>query len=217
MELSKEQLEKYVHLSLTDEQAAQKIVEEYNGETKALLYVADYILDNEYKASFFREFSERDKKSAVKNLLKHRRRYLNNKFSWTEPDKHRFLHVNEHLIKTCETAWNEAWATALQWEERINKGDPFLKDYEIDVAINPYPGFIAPLNDNEDDLGYLSDHFAGLLLTDMSISHSHFEHRSEVEDWNLIDIDKTYNWNENIRHVLMVFIESALKKSALTQ
>jgi len=224
MSLSKEKLEKYVSLSLTDKNAPQSILDEHEGDAKALLYVAEYILENEHRANFFKEFSDRDKKSAVKSLLKHRCRYLNNKFSWTEPDKHRFLYVNENLLKACETAWNEAFATALQLEERMKQNvslvwdetmktieeyerrlkicDPFLRDYEIDVSINPYPKFGPPFNEDEDDLGYLLDYFAGLLLTDMSISHSHFEYRTEAKDWHLLNIDKTYNWNENIRHVL---------------
>ena len=184
MKLSQEQLDKYVLLSLTDDEAATAIYEECGSDATSLLSVAEYILENIRKVSFYKEFSKRDKRAAVDNLLMQRRGFLNRRFSWTEENKKRFLYVNDNLLRSCEKAWDEAMATAAVLEERIKQNDPFLKDYEIFVTLNAYPSGGGD---------YKLDMFADVPRFAMSIGHSHYEIRDERG--RPIAVDKTMNWN----------------------
>ena len=189
MDLSQDQMHKYVLQALTDDKAPVAIYTERGNDATSLLSVADYILDNLRELSFFKEFSGRDKKAAVKNLLRCRCKVLGRQFSWTEERKKRFLHVNSTMLNSCKRAWDEALATAAALEERIKLGNHFLKDYEIDVTINAYPSF-----GEEDEFDNVLDFFADALRYSMSIGHSHYEMRNEIG--SPLEVDKTINWND---------------------
>ena len=188
MEIPKEQLQKYITLSLMDDMAPQEIFAECNNDESVLLLVAENILENIRRASFYKKYSKSEKENAVTNLLRFRCRYRDKHFTWTEEYRKRFLHTNNILIDSCKKAWEEAVARAQGLEHRINQNDSFLKDYEIYVNINVYPTF---MNGGE-TFEYTRDFFAEDLSFITAISHSHYKINFDALP---LFVDKTKNWN----------------------
>jgi hypothetical protein len=188
MKLSQERLEKYVHLALTDDKAPATIYAECGEDATSLLSVVDHILYNLDRVNFHKEFSQRDKVDAVKNLLRDRCWFLNRRFTWTDENRKRFLSINDALMNSCDKAWDEALAAAAALEERIRQNDPFLKDYEIDVSLDAYPS-LGCEDEFDDVLAYFGESQPSI----MSISHSHYEIDKNVD--SQLAVDKIKNWN----------------------
>ena len=114
---------------------------------------------------------------------------LNHNFSWTAECKAKFLEKNERLMTIFTNSYNEAIATAKKLEQRIQRGDPFLSDYEIEIELQPY---IFDKNDYEDDCIALvlsePDHYP----INYCISHSSF--KDDIKNVPIY-LDNTFNWN----------------------
>ena len=183
MKLSEDLSGRYALMALKDKDAAMVILDECGEYTNALLSVAECILENLSRASFYKDFSKREKELAVGNLLRHRCRFINSCFSWTGEKRKRFLLVNDSLINSCGIAWDEALSTAAVLEERIKQNDTFMKDFEIDVRINAYPSF-----GNDDDFDEVQALFGDELPSTASISHSNYEMSIKLD--RPLDVDR---------------------------
>ena len=212
MKLSEDLLGRYSLMALKDKDAATVILDECGEDTSVLLSVAEYILENLSRASFYRDFSKREKELAVGNLLRDRCRITNSRFSWTGEKRKRFLHVNDTLINSCVIAWDEALSTAAVLEERIKQNDPFMKDFEVDVNINAYPSF-----GNEDDFEDVRAVFGEELPSTASISHSNYEMSIKLD--RPLDVDRRlarsmHNISEEFENV---YISSSVNKMLYTK
>jgi len=202
VKLTQEQLEKYSRMIFIDEHdyAMPSIIHaEFDNDIDSLLYVLEYVFKNKKKLGFCRCFPTIEDKFRISSLLRYRINYLHKRFSWTEENKKRFLHVNDMLISSCEKAWNEAVSTAVVLEERIKNNDSFLKDYEIEISFTVYPSFRDEDKENEDDLSYVAEYFAGKIdaRQAISISHSAYEVCLDIDRPRDIDKKESYNkWFE---------------------
>ena len=71
-------------------------------------------------------------------ILLERVHKMNKKFEWTEENKQKFITINYNFINIFENAYNEALKIAETLEKRIKNNDSFIKDYEIEIQIQPY-------------------------------------------------------------------------------
>jgi len=158
-------------MSLKDkEKKLGDVIKRY--KLKQLLEITAHLHSNLYGPS---NYSEYDRRSMIKELLSERVRTLNNNdWIWTDEYKQRLSVVNDEIFNTCETGFNEAYATAELMEKRIKKRDSFLKDYEIDIKIAPYPKVCGASCDVTDTV---SDYLANesLPLAEWSLSHCNYQ------------------------------------------
>jgi hypothetical protein len=117
---------------------------------------------------------------------------INNCFEWSEINVIKFLEMNDLLTKSFEKGYNEAIALAETMEERIKKNDPFLKDYEIEIHVQPY---VKCENDDDNYDSFdlvLSEPLSSFYPIEHSIGHSHYDRKTNETP---LLLDKTNNWN----------------------
>ena len=115
-------------------------------------------------------------------------------YIWTEEMKARFLLVNNKFMEACEKARAEARARHNELVARMEAGDPFISDFEINIDIQPYMDTSEMTEEAEtenidfaEEKGAINFHFS-------SGSHSGYTH----DDPEYLDIhfDKSFNWND---------------------
>ncbi|MDR0454819.1 MAG: hypothetical protein LBH05_08415 [Deferribacteraceae bacterium] len=74
----------------------------------------------------------------LKNIFETRANKMDQDFTWSEDNRARLLEVNNKLTQAFKTAYNEALALKNNFEDKIGNKDPFLKDYEIEIIIQPF-------------------------------------------------------------------------------
>lgn len=189
--LTQEQLDKYVRMYFTGEYKHEKlsiIHAECDNNINSFLYILEHFLKTKCNELRLRKYIPLlQEKFRIDSLLRYRIYYLDEQFSWTEENIKRFIYVNNALITSCENAWNEAVSTAAILEERIMKNDPFFKDFEIIVTLDVFPSL-----GNENELKHVENYFAGKIGTIASISYNLYKQCLNV--WRPHDIDKTESW-----------------------
>jgi hypothetical protein len=130
---------------------------------------------------------KRPRFNLLDTLLKKRCGKLNSEHSWTEKSKEKFLKINDQFIKIFEKAYHEALTAAKELEKRIQNNDPLIKDYEIEIEIQPY---IHSSNDFEDVALILSE--PDDYPINYHISHCYFS--SEIHELPRY-LDKSWNSN----------------------
>jgi hypothetical protein len=129
----------------------------------------------------------------INHILSKRAFKLNKKFTWSEENKQKLLKVNDDFMEVFEKAYKEALSAADELEERIKNSDPFIKDYEIKIAITPYLNETANYDELKGSIELvLSEPFSNFFPIDYNISHCHYD--SEREDLPIF-LDKSSNWN----------------------
>jgi antirestriction protein len=137
--------------------------------------------------------SKREAMFLMDDLLGERKRRLNKDFQWTDKTRARFLQVNNQLFDACKRGWQEAVKTADALEQRIKQRESFLKDYEISIIVNAYPA----ISGNR----ITAEHVAECLACEPGvadverISHCHYHHVHDHENWPKSCIDESTNWN----------------------
>jgi len=141
--------------------------------------------------------SENEEKYLLELLLVERCRRLNRGFEWTKENQDKFLHVNNNLFELCKKGWQKALDEAKLLEERIEKCDFFLKDYEIRVKINTYPKILGIKGLSRDVVEAVESYLAEEMLTDAeSISHCHYKNVTlNDKEFPKYLIDMDTNWN----------------------
>lgn len=186
--LSKEKLNEYMLLALTDEAAPQIIFSnDENGEA-VLLSVAENILSCRQKAGHFENYPMHKKVSAVKRLLSYRCDIINKRFSWNDDKKKKFIRINNEILDSCEKAWCEALLVAENLEKRIRQNNSFLTDYEISVEMNAYPDFGNKNICTAVKTFYIDELQLRSFIT---ISNGQYDKINYVPQF----IDKSKNWN----------------------
>ena len=144
----------------------------------------------ELAVHLYREKLKKHYRLDMNRILMERYLKLNDAFSWTETSKNKFLEINDKLMAVFENSYNEAVTTANELEQRIRNNDPFLKDYEIDIEIQPY---IFDKNDYENDCIALVLSEPDYFPINFSIGNSHFFNATKELP---IYMDKSLNWNQ---------------------
>ena len=137
-------------------------------------------------------YTEHDMAAMIERILHERQLRLNKGFEWTEENKAKFLFVNDQIYDACVKAWEEAKETAAALEKRIKRRDSFLKDYEIEITLNIYPGIGGRGRWVSEPESYLADEETKLIKT--NISHSHYKKDFEEKEEPIL-IGKNTNWN----------------------
>jgi len=108
-----------------------------------LVRIAAILIDRKYyrfsKKNHLSKYSTTDIDFMINRVLIERTAKINSYFVWTNENKKRFDLVFLQLSEAFMIARQEAIETAKALEPRIKQNDPFLKDYEIDIVLNPYP------------------------------------------------------------------------------
>jgi hypothetical protein len=130
------------------------------------------------------------------SVLRERALKINGNFEWSEENRCRLLKANNALMESFESAHKEAVRTAGELETRIRNNDPFVKDYEIEITITPYP-YIAAVAADEKIISYdigdvLADPLSGYYPINHHISHCHYDNNINEAP---IYLDKSMNWN----------------------
>ena len=162
------------------------------GYTLPMLH--NIIAELAYGITATRFLSEIERKYLMEHLFFERLRRLNDNFEWTEENRTRFLQVNNELFNACKKGWQEALDKAECLEEKIEKCDPFLKDYEIRIRINTYP----KVNGVKRDIAeYVESYLAEETLSEVeSISHCHYKKVSlKDKEFPKYIVDDSTNWN----------------------
>jgi len=185
------ELEKEVLLLMSFKSNIKKLDEIIKGyKLKQLLEITAYLLDRRVGA---KRYSVYDLEFMTEELLSARVRLLHNdnKWLWTAEDKQRLSVVNAEIFNACEKGFKEAFETAELLENRIKKRDSFLKDYEIEIKITPYPTIHGVNRDVADTVGgFLGEESIPCAVE--HISHCHF-HRYNYDEFFLVD--KNPSWN----------------------
>ena len=186
------ELEKEVLLLMSLRNKYEKlgnIIKKYS--LKQLLEIAAHLIG---KRVGFSNYSQYDLDYIIEQLLAERTHILHNDYNWfwTDEDKQRLSNVNNEILTACEKGFKEAFETATFLEKRIKKRDSFLKDYEIEIKIAPYPSIHGA---NRDVTDTISDYLAhdAIPMAVEHLSHCHFNHFGK-EDYSIL-VDKTTNWN----------------------
>ena len=98
------------------------------------------------------------------------------------------------MLSACEKGFQEAFEIATALEMRIKKKDKFLKDYEIEIKIAPYPIIGGT---NREAAETISDFLAleSIPCAIEHISHCHYHHFDDNDNFPKLLVDKTTNWN----------------------
>jgi len=158
---------------------------------KQLLELTAYLLDRRVGAT---KYSEYDLEFMIESLLSARVNCLNNYYDWfwNEEDKKRLSSVNNEIFNACEKGFQEALETAASLEKRIKKRDSFLKNYEIEIKITPYPTIHGVNRDAAETVGgFLGEE--SLPETIEHISHCHYHRYKKLEEFPIFLTDKTTN------------------------
>ena len=81
-----------------------------------------------------------DNMPPLDEILDARKRRLNKTFKYTPRNIARLLKINKLLADSLEKGRREARPLMLELEQRLKNKDPFLKDYELDVKLQPFIG-----------------------------------------------------------------------------
>ncbi|MDR0453621.1 MAG: hypothetical protein LBH05_02265 [Deferribacteraceae bacterium] len=84
------------------------------------------------------EYPEKKANRLLKNILETRAGKMDQGFTWSKDNKTRFLEVNNKLTQAFEVAYNEALTLRNNFEDKIENKDPFLKDYEMEIIVQPF-------------------------------------------------------------------------------
>ena len=111
-------------------------------------------------------------------------------YNWTEEKKNRFLFVNNKILEACEKGRIEARTRHDELMARIDAGDPYLSDFEIEICIQPYQDTSGLPKEAEDTMidfcedSQIDFHFSSSYHPPAD-SHGHMN----------IYLDKNWNWN----------------------
>ena len=184
-------LEKEVLLLMSLKNKYEKLtvaIKEYS--LKQLLEITAHLIDKRIGPS---NYSKYDLEFIIEQLLSERVRMLHKDYDriWTDEDKQRLSAINDEIFRACEKGFEEAFVTASLLEKRIKKRDSFLKDYEIEIKVTPYPTIQGVNRDVADTVcGFLGEESIPCAVE--HISHCHF-HRYNYDEFFLID--KNPSWN----------------------
>ena len=149
--------------------------------------LALYLYNNE------RKYPKDELHYLLDDILSERVMQMNKNFEWTEENKQKFLDINDNFIKIFENAYNEALKIAEDLESRIKNNDSFIKDYDIEIQIQPY---IKDEKNYEDIDGcfalVLCEPLSSLYPINHGIGHSYYE---KILTETPIYLDKSFNWN----------------------
>jgi hypothetical protein len=160
-----------------------KEIENYSVETLESLAIEIY--KNDLKG----ETSARDFK-ILREILMKRAHELNKNYTWTPENIDRILKINDKLTEACEKVYTEAKLVVSGLEKRIQDNDPFLKDYEVEIELDPY--MYEPHDETDDEFAYVLSEPIGLTAINDHFSHSDsYNQNDEIP----LYIDKSKNWN----------------------
>jgi hypothetical protein len=140
-------------------------------------------------AANYRKRNE-EKIEAALNVRKHK---LNNAFVWTPENKEKLLYLNTKLIECFEKLKAEADTLHKTLQERIDKNDSFLCDFDIEVTVIPY----VFARNYEGDLTLESESEIYEVLYDKwdcELNLSFRVHKDSTD--KILYLDRTRNWNE---------------------
>jgi len=135
----------------------------------------------------------------VQSLLSERQVRLNRAFEWTEGNKKAFVAMSDRLLVACDKGFAEMKAREAEIKKRIAEGDTFIKDYEVEMRIMPYP----KLAHADPELSKAIANYWGCSMGDdhtediecyMAEETTHVLSAHRVED-DCILIDRSENWN----------------------
>ena len=159
----------------------------YSVETLELFAVYIYEMNNNIRYKYI---------EILDSILYARYRKLNHNFEWTDENKRKFLSISDKFMQVYELANDEAISIANDLENRMNKNDKFMKDYEIDIEIDAYMSdqFYTDKNGKDSGIGYvLSEPVSGFNFLYDSFGHSIYDHT--INRRESIWLDRTLNWN----------------------
>jgi hypothetical protein len=145
-----------------------------------------------YKNDFEGKTNTRDYRM-IHNILMERARKLNRNFTWTSENVDRFLKINDKLMEVYEKTYKEAKSVVSGLEKRIQDNDPFLKDYMVEIELNPC--MYEPYKKTDDDFAFVLSQPIGFAAIWDIFSHSHDRHARIQDNKIPISIDKSKNWN----------------------
>jgi len=100
-------------------------------------------------------------KELLEDFLNVRRSMLDKNFTWTENYKKQFLELNNKVMYGFTKAYEEAKAQFCILKERMNRNDPYLKGFNIEIKLIP---FILEPDEEENYILTEQDTIYGILL-----------------------------------------------------
>ena len=190
-------VEKEIHLLMAYKDRDEAISEIIAGyRTPKLVKIAAALADMKSHSGKYSKYTEHDLADMLDDVLEERRRRLDADFEWTDENRARFLLISDRLYDASVKAWQEAEETAASLEKRIKKKDSFLKDYEIEIAVTPYPKIRGEREAAVTVALYLAEETLVCMKTDISHIHYHRHIGGDGDGYeeNLLT-DKSMNWN----------------------
>ena len=187
-------VEKEVHLLMAhrnDYGLIKGIISGY--KTHTLVDIAAELCD---LSSLSHKYPEKVLREVLDCVLLERKNRLNKDFEWTEENKARFLVINNQLLENGERGWLKALEAAAELEKLIERKEPFLNDYEIEVVMSAHPRIKG--DTDEAVTAYLAEE--KMRYMGARIGHSNYKHAISDGPENVPLVDRSMNWNgEHLR------------------